>query len=98
MTMARHSRSMLSAFEPTAHTCVNTQPPAEDLAQAVAFIREGAASGEKVLVHCKAGHGRSGAVAMAWLLAADRDATPEAVQLLMTGRSVEGQRRLESDR
>ncbi|CAM9444143.1 unnamed protein product [Phaeothamnion confervicola] len=43
-------------------------------------------SGNKVLIHCKAGHGRSAAVAMAWLLAADPAATPSAVQAAMLER------------
>ena len=46
-------------------TVDHVEPTVEDLRAAVAFV--GRARG-KVLVHCKAGHGRSAAVAYAWLL------------------------------
>ena len=38
---------------------------------AVSFIREHQARGEKVYVHCRAGHGRSAAATFAWLLYQD---------------------------
>lgn len=38
---------------------------------AVSFIREHQARGEKVYVHCRAGHGRSAAAVFAWLLYED---------------------------
>ena len=52
----------------------------------VEFIKEFSAKGERVLVHCKGGHGRAGAVTMAWLLSNDADATPESVQAFMSAR------------
>lgn len=46
----------------------HTEPSVEQLEQAVRFIAAHRARGERVLVHCKGGHGRSAAVAMAWLM------------------------------
>jgi protein-tyrosine phosphatase len=37
----------------------------------VSFIRQHQARGEKVYVHCRAGHGRSAAAVFAWLLYKD---------------------------
>ena len=49
--------------------CVDHEEPSvEQLRSAVSFIRRYADSGDRVLVHCKGGHGRSAAVALAWLL------------------------------
>ena len=57
-----------------------SKPAAEVLDAAVAFIRRHERAGGRVYVHCKAGHGRSAAVAYAWLVFADRGATsPRAV-------------------
>jgi len=39
----------------------------EDLKRACNFIEGYRAQGAKVYVHCKAGHGRGGAVALAWM-------------------------------
>jgi atypical dual specificity phosphatase len=44
------------------------EPSLEHLKTAVHFIAEHEASGKKVYVHCRAGHGRSAAVVFAWLL------------------------------
>jgi len=46
----------------------HTEPSVDQLEQAVAFIRRHQGRGERVLVHCKGGHGRSAAVAAAWLV------------------------------
>lgn len=46
----------------------HTEPTVDQLLEAVAFIQEHRARGERVLVHCKGGHGRSAAVVMAWLM------------------------------
>ena len=48
-------------------TVDHVEPSVADLRAAVDFIRRASRRG-KVLVHCKAGHGRSAAVAYAWLL------------------------------
>ena len=61
-------------------TSDHVEPAAEVLDAAVAFIRKHERAGGRVYVHCKAGHGRSAAVAYAWLVFADRGATsPRAV-------------------
>jgi len=44
------------------------EPSQEDLISALSFIKRYEAKGKSVYVHCRAGHGRSGAVAYAWLL------------------------------
>jgi len=46
-------------------------PSVEDLQSAVEFIQEYEARGERVYVHCRAGHGRSAAAVFAWLLSKD---------------------------
>ena len=43
----------------------------EDLESAVMFIKKHHAEGKKVYVHCRAGHGRSAAVVLAWLMTKD---------------------------
>jgi atypical dual specificity phosphatase len=49
-------------------------PSVEDLEKAVRFIQKYKDAGVKVYVHCRAGHGRSAAVAFAWLLSQGPDA------------------------
>jgi len=44
------------------------EPSEEDLLSALAFLQRHQAQNKKVYVHCRAGHGRSGAIAYAWLL------------------------------
>ena len=59
----------------------HVEPTVEQLEIAVAFIAEHRALGERVLVHCKGGHGRSAAVAMAWLISSPGGShTPEDAQ------------------
>ena len=60
----------------------HTEPTVEQLEQSVAFISLHRRRGERVLVHCKGGHGRSAAVAMAWLISEDGGGlTPDDAQL-----------------
>jgi atypical dual specificity phosphatase len=49
----------------------------EYLQRAVAFIKKHSDEGNKVYVHCKAGHGRSAAVVFAWLMYKDPKADLE---------------------
>merc|ERR1712039_134933 len=49
---------------PTIDHC---EPTVENLMKACEFIDEHRKNGTRVYVHCKAGHGRAGAVALAWL-------------------------------
>ena len=60
----------------------HTEPSIEQLEAAVKFIAKHRARGERVLVHCKGGHGRSAAVVMAWMIYSEQDGsmTPEAAQ------------------
>jgi len=44
------------------------EPSVEDLIRAVQFIEASLKRGHRVLIHCRAGHGRSAAVAFCWLL------------------------------
>lgn len=44
------------------------EPSVEDLKRAVSFIQKHEAMGDRVYVHCRAGHGRSAAAVYAWLL------------------------------
>ncbi|CAM9519779.1 unnamed protein product, partial [Chrysoparadoxa australica] len=60
----------------------HTEPDTATLVKAVEYIKKYADRGEKVLVHCKAGHGRSAAAVMAWRLA-ETGATPRAIQVEM---------------
>jgi atypical dual specificity phosphatase len=44
------------------------EPSQEDMISAISFIKRHEAQGNKVYVHCRAGHGRSGAVVLAWMM------------------------------
>ena len=46
-------------------------PSLEHLEAAVDFIRQHEARGERVYVHCRAGHGRSAAAVLAWMVSKD---------------------------
>lgn len=62
-------------------------PPTEaDVARALAFIREVAAKGGDVYVHCKAGRGRSATVVMCYLIAEKGMSPDEAQRHLLTVR------------
>lgn len=54
-------------------TVDHTEPTVESLKRAVKFIADHKEKGEKVYVHCKAGHGRAAAVALSWLIHENRD-------------------------
>ena len=55
------------------------EPSVEDLKRAVSFISKHEARGDRVYVHCKAGHGRSAAVVYSWLLYKNPRAKPSAL-------------------
>jgi atypical dual specificity phosphatase len=44
------------------------EPSFDDIQSAIRFIVDHYHRNEKVYIHCRAGHGRSAAIAMAWLL------------------------------
>lgn len=52
-------------------TIDHTVPAVEDLEAAVDYIRRSSLAGGRVYVHCRAGHGRSAAAVLAWLLYKD---------------------------
>ena len=47
------------------------EPSLGDIQRAVNFIHKHKKQGDRVYVHCRAGHGRSAAVVYAWLLSRD---------------------------
>ncbi|KAL3797483.1 hypothetical protein ACHAW5_010092 [Stephanodiscus triporus] len=53
------------------------EPSVEDLKKAVAFIQRHEHNGDRVYVHCRAGHGRSAAAVYAWLLYKEPLADPK---------------------
>ncbi len=58
--------------------CVDhCEPSPESLQEAVTFIRRFHDKGEKVYVHCKAGHGRGASVALAWMMVQNKDVSPK---------------------
>lgn len=59
------------------------EPSLAQLQEAVAFIQDCKAKGQKVYVHCKAGHGRAAAVALSWMLHETPDARPEDLNALL---------------
>jgi atypical dual specificity phosphatase len=67
----------LGAEELYLPTTDHFEPSREDLLSALSFIKRHQSMGNRVYVHCRAGHGRSGAVVFAWLMMQDPDADPE---------------------
>ncbi|CAN0134403.1 unnamed protein product [Ascophyllum nodosum] len=67
-------------------TLDHVEPSLADYERGVEFIQKWHDKGAKVLVHCKAGHGRSSAIVMAWLLTRNPKATPLQVQREMLSR------------
>lgn len=53
------------------------EPSVEHIEEAVKFIKFYKDRGEKVYVHCKAGHGRAACVALCWMLAEDEELSPK---------------------
>ena len=69
--VASYSRGSVKIEQLHLPTVDHEEPRVEDLQRAVEFIRKHASSGGRVLVHCKGGHGRSAAVAAAWLMTSE---------------------------
>ena len=59
------------------------EPSPEQVERALAFIRAHVGAGSGVLVHCKAGRGRSATLILCWLVA-ERGMDPEAAQRALT--------------
>ena len=62
------------------------EPSVASLRAAVDFIAGHKERGEKVYVHCKAGHGRSAAVVFCWLASQRPDAEPDVITRHMLSR------------
>eukprot|EP00445_Apocalathium_hangoei_P070137 CAMPEP_0204138146 /NCGR_PEP_ID=MMETSP0361-20130328/17815_1 /ASSEMBLY_ACC=CAM_ASM_000343 /TAXON_ID=268821 /ORGANISM="Scrippsiella Hangoei, Strain SHTV-5" /LENGTH=302 /DNA_ID=CAMNT_0051091925 /DNA_START=26 /DNA_END=931 /DNA_ORIENTATION=+ len=63
-------------------TVDHEEPRLDDLRQACRFIERHRAHGTRVYVHCKAGHGRGGAVALAWMAFSRRPLKDDDLRLL----------------
>lgn len=59
---------MLELYLPTTD---HVEPSAQDLSKALCFLQECQKRNVRAYVHCRAGHGRSGACALAWRLLQD---------------------------
>ena len=59
------------------------EPSLQSLTEAVRFIEDCKARGDKVYIHCKAGHGRAAAVTLAWLLHSNKDRSAQELNLAL---------------
>lgn len=67
------------------------EPSADQLEEAIKFIKHYQKKGEKVYVHCKAGHGRAASVALSWLIHENPTQDPKDLNhLLKQKRKVRG--------
>lgn len=66
--------------------CVDhCEPSVEQLNQAVTFIKKFQEKGEKVYVHCKAGHGRGASVALGWMMTQNKETSPKVSRIPVIG-------------
>lgn len=65
-------------------TVDHTEPSVSDLRSAVEFIDTIRKANGKVYIHCKAGHGRSAAVVLAWLASQNPSAELKDLQMLIS--------------
>ena len=61
-------------------TADHFEPSVKDLERAVEFVKFHQALGNKVYIHCRAGHGRSAAAVFAWLLSKENDGVAPSVE------------------
>jgi atypical dual specificity phosphatase len=61
-------------------TIDHTDPTLDSIKEAVAFIKQCQLQGEKVLTHCKAGHGRGACIALCWMMHENRDMSPKVTK------------------
>lgn len=59
------------------------EPSVESMKDAVEFIDSFAKKGEKVMVHCKAGHGRGASIALCWSMYSNPDLSAEECNKLI---------------
>lgn len=53
------------------------EPTVDQMQEAVKFIESCRKNGEKVYIHCKAGHGRAASIAMCWLMSQNLGKSPQ---------------------
>lgn len=82
----RRQYSRLGMKELWLPTVDHFEPSVASLRAAVDFIAEHKERGEKVYVHCKAGHGRSAAVVFCWLASQRPDEDSDAITRHMLSR------------
>ena len=58
-------------------TCDHFEPSVANIKTAIEFIEHHKKRGEKVYVHCKAGHGRAASIALCWLIHENKEKTPK---------------------
>jgi len=63
-------------------TIDHTEPTLEFIQKGVDYIHERTRKGDKAYIHCKGGHGRSGAIAIAWIYATQDVTLIEAQKIL----------------
>jgi atypical dual specificity phosphatase len=71
--------STLGIHELWLPTVDHFEPSVQDLKSAVSFIQTHAKRGDRVYVHCRAGHGRSAAAVFAWLIFRNPDVDPQVL-------------------
>ena len=59
------------------------EPKTEHIQQAMDFIQAHRVKGQKVYVHCKAGHGRAAAVALCWTINQNPDKTAQELNAML---------------
>jgi atypical dual specificity phosphatase len=62
------------------------EPSVDQMHAATQFIKKFQKRGEKVYVHCKAGHGRAASVALSWMMVENKSRTPKVTYLLLFAR------------
>lgn len=69
-------------------TCDHFEPSVENMKEAVTFIQYHKERGEKVYLHCKAGHGRAASIALCWLMHENKDQDPKVSNCTVTHTSI----------
>ncbi|EGC38544.1 hypothetical protein DICPUDRAFT_86492 [Dictyostelium purpureum] len=63
------------------------EPTVQEIKSSIDFIQRQVESGNRVFIHCKAGRGRSGAIAICWLAHSKRISIEQAQKMLLEKRS-----------
>lgn len=59
------------------------EPTLENMKDAVQFIKDCKSKGEKVYVHCKAGHGRAASIALCWMMHENKSVSSQELNALL---------------